>query len=142
MALISCPACKKTISDKAESCPNCGHPISPKEKKESTVNVLPLQNVNSMEQNKNNGVGTAGFIVSLIGAVLFWFPVLGVILLLVGFLLSLSGLIVGLSSERNKGLSIAGLIVSILFIVIIIYTTYYIGVAVNEELQNTFKNQY
>lgn len=28
MALISCPECSKEISDKAESCPNCGLPIT------------------------------------------------------------------------------------------------------------------
>jgi len=28
MALISCPECKKEISDKAQICPNCGYPIS------------------------------------------------------------------------------------------------------------------
>lgn len=27
MALINCPECGKEISDKAESCPNCGMPI-------------------------------------------------------------------------------------------------------------------
>lgn len=27
MALIECPECGKMISDKAESCPNCGYPI-------------------------------------------------------------------------------------------------------------------
>ena len=30
MALINCPECKKEVSDSAESCPNCGHPISHK----------------------------------------------------------------------------------------------------------------
>lgn len=28
MALISCPECKREISDKADSCPQCGYPIS------------------------------------------------------------------------------------------------------------------
>ena len=31
MALINCPECNKQISDKANSCPNCGYPISPSE---------------------------------------------------------------------------------------------------------------
>lgn len=26
MALISCPACEKQISEMASACPNCGHP--------------------------------------------------------------------------------------------------------------------
>lgn len=28
MGLIVCPECKKQVSDKADSCPNCGYPIS------------------------------------------------------------------------------------------------------------------
>ena len=32
MALIQCPECGETISDKAEKCPKCGCPISPVEK--------------------------------------------------------------------------------------------------------------
>lgn len=31
MALIKCPECGKEVSSSASSCPNCGHPISPKE---------------------------------------------------------------------------------------------------------------
>ena len=30
MALINCKECNKEVSDKAESCPNCGNPISEK----------------------------------------------------------------------------------------------------------------
>lgn len=29
MALINCPECDKRISDQAENCPSCGHPINP-----------------------------------------------------------------------------------------------------------------
>jgi hypothetical protein len=28
MALINCPECNKDVSDKASSCPFCGHPIA------------------------------------------------------------------------------------------------------------------
>lgn len=34
MALIKCPECGKEISDKAESCPNCGNPIHQQTQKE------------------------------------------------------------------------------------------------------------
>ncbi len=36
MALISCPECKKEVSDKAESCPHCGCPLSAKPKRVRT----------------------------------------------------------------------------------------------------------
>jgi len=29
MALITCPECKKKISDNADSCPNCGYQLTP-----------------------------------------------------------------------------------------------------------------
>jgi hypothetical protein len=29
MALISCPECGKSVSEKAKSCPNCGYPLKP-----------------------------------------------------------------------------------------------------------------
>ena len=28
MPLIKCPACQHDISDQAQSCPNCGHPLA------------------------------------------------------------------------------------------------------------------
>lgn len=33
MAIINCPECNKGISNKAESCPNCGFPINNKNNK-------------------------------------------------------------------------------------------------------------
>lgn len=35
MALIKCPECGQQISDKANVCPNCGHPIAYENAKEN-----------------------------------------------------------------------------------------------------------
>lgn len=40
MALITCPDCKKEISSKAESCPNCGYPIN-SEPSKNRINTPP-----------------------------------------------------------------------------------------------------
>lgn len=40
MALIKCPECGKDVSSGAESCPNCGHPISKKRKKKKKGSCL------------------------------------------------------------------------------------------------------
>lgn len=40
MALINCPECKKEVSDKALSCPNCGCPIVTQELSTSTSNAI------------------------------------------------------------------------------------------------------
>jgi len=47
MALITCPECKKKISDTANSCPNCGYKLTPEKvheikKKEKATNPLAL----------------------------------------------------------------------------------------------------
>lgn len=36
MALINCPECEKEVSDEAENCPNCGHPIKEKNSDDSS----------------------------------------------------------------------------------------------------------
>ena len=58
-------------------------------------------------------MGVTGFVLSLIGAVLCWIPVAGQILLVLGFLFSLTGLLVALFSKKRIGYSIAGLVISI-----------------------------
>ena len=60
------------------------------------------------QRYKSNGLGTAGFITSLLGLLLSWVPVLGWILWLVGALLSLIGVF-----KSPKGLAITGLILSL-----------------------------
>jgi len=67
-----------------------------------------------MTEVKKNGVGTAGFILALVGLVLCWVPVLNWILWLLGLILSFVGVF-----KQPKGLSIAGLIVSCIGIIII-----------------------
>lgn len=55
-------------------------------------NLRHVQTILVREQRyKSNGLGTAGFITSLLGLLLSWVPVLGWILWLVGALLSLIG---------------------------------------------------
>ena len=63
-----------------------------------------------------NGMGTAGFVLSLLALVLCWIPVVDVIL----FLLGLAFSIVGVSlKNRKKGLAIAGLVISVVVLFII-----------------------
>lgn len=61
-----------------------------------------------------NGMGTAGFVLSLLALVLCWIPVVDVIL----FLLGLAFSIVGVSlKNRKKGLAIAGLVISVVVLI-------------------------
>ena len=65
-----------------------------------------------MANSQKNGLGVAGFVVSLIGAILSWIPlinVFGVILCVIGFILALIGCF-----KRPRGLAIAGVILAII----------------------------
>jgi ribosomal protein L37E len=44
MALIKCKECGKEVSNKAESCPNCGFPIAEKKKKDAVQKVEVIRN--------------------------------------------------------------------------------------------------
>lgn len=73
-------------------------------------NLRHVQTILVREQRyKSNGLGTAGFITSLLGLLLSWVPVLGWILWLVGALLSLIGVF-----KSPRGLTITGLILSLI----------------------------
>ena len=75
---------------------------------------------------KSNGLGTAGFITSLLGLLLSWVPVLGWILWLVGALLSLIGVF-----KSPRGLAITGIILSLI--------TLGIGMLFVELISSAFK---
>ena len=51
MALVKCPDCGKEISDSAESCPNCGRPMS---------TVMKCPNCKSSDVEKISAASKAG----------------------------------------------------------------------------------
>ena len=63
----------------------------------------------------SNGVGTAGFVLALIAVFLGWIPVLGWIAWLLGLVLSFVGVF-----KKPKGLSIAGLVISLIGIILLL----------------------
>lgn len=90
-------------------------------------NLRHVQTILVREQRyKSNGLGTAGFITSLLGLLLSWIPVLGWILWLVGALLSLIGVF-----KSPRGLAITGLILSLI--------TLGIGMLLIELIGSAFK---
>ena len=90
-------------------------------------NLRHVQTILVREQrNKSNGLGTAGFITSLLGLLLSWVPVLGWILWLVGALLSLIGVF-----KSPRGLAITGIILSLI--------TLGIGMLFVELISSAFK---
>lgn len=83
-----------------------------------------------------NGLGTAGFILGLVGLVLSVIPFINVIawpLVIIGLVLSIVGIVrVNKGQANNKGLSITGAILSVLGLIGCIFWTVVIGTAVNE----------
>ncbi len=66
-----------------------------------------------MEQK--NGLGTAGFVLSIVAIVLSWVPVLGWILWLLGLIFSFVGIF-----KQPRGLAIAGLVISLIGIIMLV----------------------
>ena len=63
----------------------------------------------------SNAMGTAGFIIALVTIFLFWIPVLGWILWLLGLIFSGIGV-----TRKPKGLAIAGLVISLIGLILLI----------------------
>ena len=74
---------------------------------------------------KKNGIGTAGFVLALLGLILCWVPVLDWILWLLGLIFSIIGVF-----RRPRGLAIAGLVISCLGLILLIVVLGAIGAAV------------
>jgi hypothetical protein len=64
---------------------------------------------------QSNGVGTAGFVLALVAIFLGWVPVLNWILWILGLILSFAGVF-----KQPKGLAIAGLVISLIGLILII----------------------
>lgn len=88
-----------------------------------------------MEENypiadkRSNSAGTAGFVLSLIGLILCWVPILNLILFILGFIFSIVGLC---KKNAQKGLAIAGLILAIISAILIVILTAVVGLALLE----------
>jgi hypothetical protein len=74
--------------------------------------------------NKSNGMGTAGFVLAIIAIVLGWIPVLGWIIWLLGLIFSAIGIF-----KVPRGLAIAGLVVSLIGIIMLVAVFAAIGTA-------------
>ena len=78
----------------------------------------------NQEGPKKNGMGTAGFVLALLGLILCWVPVLGWILWLLGLIFSIIGVF-----RQPRGLAIAGLVISCLGLILLIVVLGAIGAA-------------
>ena len=78
-----------------------------------------------MNKKESNGIGTAGFVLAIIALFLGWIPVLGWILWVLGLVFSFVGVF-----KTPRGLSIAGLTISFIGLLFLIFLFALIGVAI------------
>ncbi len=69
----------------------------------------------NQKEKISNGIATAGFVLALIAVFLGWVPVLGWIIWLLGLILSFVGVF-----KQPKGLAIAGLVISLIGIILLL----------------------
>ena len=81
----------------------------------STISPQPTIIVNTTQPTRSNGVGTAGFVLALIGLFLSWIPILGWLIWFLGLILSFCGIF-----RTPKGLAIAGLVVSLIDFIVLV----------------------
>ena len=67
-------------------------------------------------ERRTNGLGTAGFVLSLITFIFGWVPVFGWIMWVLGIVFSFIGMF-----RRPRGLAIAGFIISLIDVILILF---------------------
>lgn len=103
---VFCKNCGKEIDDSAYICPHCGVKVAADETKiEKSVEA----------SKKINGLGIAGFVVSLVS---LWLGAYFCIASIVGLVLSIVGMCWRKKCNSCNGLSVAGLVLGIVSLVI------------------------
>ena len=102
----NCVHCQQHFYGEHDSCPNCGHPFTPDEKKQM---AWAMQRHNT-GAGTTNGLSIAGFVISLVS--LFW-ALYGVIGLL-GWILSACGKSKAVNEGGKTGLATAGIVLGII----------------------------
>lgn len=97
MSMIICNECGKEISDKAQSCPNCGNPI----------NIVPIQPQSQKFAKKQSFLGICAFIFSI-----------SFFLSIIGFLLGILDLYKNDKSKKHS-CSILSIIISLFWFVLL-----------------------
>jgi uncharacterized membrane protein len=71
-------------------------------------------------ETKGNGIGTAGFVLALIAVFFGWIPFLGWVTWLLGLIFSAVGISKAKKVQKGMGLSVAGLVISLIGVVLLI----------------------
>ena len=75
-----------------------------------------------IQQPKSNGLGTAGFVLAILGFIFSWIPVLGWIIWFLGAVFSFCGVF-----KAPRGLAIAGLVISFFGLIILLFAVTFLA---------------
>ncbi|MDR2672427.1 MAG: zinc ribbon domain-containing protein [Coriobacteriales bacterium] len=118
---MTCENCGTENRESARFCVGCGAALSNEKQRIETASsfngATTKIDIQIPAQAKSNGIGTAGFILALLGLFLSWVPVAGWIIWVLGAILSSVGMF-----KVPKGLAIAGVIISFIDLIILILT--------------------
>lgn len=111
-----CSSCGKELEENASTCNNCGNPVPKEEATNTSTNPSTVQVTQTVvTQRKSNGMATAGFVISLVSLICCGGSSF------LGLIFSIVGLVNAKNCDgEGKGLAIAGIIISSLFIIIFI----------------------
>ena len=68
---------------------------------------------------RSNGIGTAGFVLALLTLFLGWIPFVGWVMWLLGLIFSAMGISKAKKINKGMGLSVAGLIISLIGVIMV-----------------------
>ena len=87
--------------------------------------------INQPEVKQMNGIGVAGFVLALVTLIFCWLPIFNWVTWALGLIFSCIGM-----TKQPKGLAIAGLVISLIGVIVIIFVMAAIGTAVSVATTN------
>ena len=134
-----CNQCGAEMPDVAKFCGECGYPLENGQGvQQRDVYQQPMsqptyqqqpQPTTVIIQSQTNGLGAAGFVVSLIGLFTFYIPVFGWIIMMTGIFLSGYG-----KKKEPKGLAVAGTVISVINVILWLLSRYMFKSIINSLL--------
>ena len=127
-----CPHCGAQLPDGTAFCTSCGQPTAQQPSPDQQAfQQQPYQQQPYQQQpyqpvypqpKQSNGMGITGFVLALLALLLCWVPVLNWILWILGLIFSIIGMF-----KKPKGLAIAGLIISLIGLIVDIVLIIYVS---------------